>query len=48
VALAADDRIVQSRVHLGVAGDLAGLDGAPADVLPPCDVGGAGYAGWLY
>ena len=31
-----------------VAGDLACFDGDPADFLPPCDVGGAGCAGWLY
>jgi hypothetical protein len=48
VPFTADDRVAQSRGHLGMAGDLADLDGAPADVLPPCDAGAAGRAGWLY
>ena len=48
VPFTADNRVAQSRGHLGMAGDLADLDGAPADVLPPCDAGAAGRAGWLY
>ena len=39
LALDADERVLIRNRAAGVAGDLAGLDGGGADLLPPPDVG---------